>query len=157
MLFRSVLFTVLDAHTLDRIVGLLILVSVGLEVWRRRYPSVDEGGHSRWAASAFFGTLAGMTTMAANAGGAAMSLYLINMRVSMLAFMGTSAWFFFFLNLFKVPVVVGLGFLDAQTLIADLWFAPMIVVGALAGMWAFTRMNERVFANIALKIGRAHV
>ena len=90
--------------------------------------------------------------MAANAGGAAMSLYLINMRVSMLAFMGTSAWFFFFLNLLKIPVVVGLGVLNAQTLLADLWFAPLIVVGALVGMWAFTRMNERVFANVALTL-----
>ena len=86
------------------------------------------------------------------AGGAAMSLYLINMRVSMLAFMGTSAWFFFFLNLLKIPVVVGLGVLNAQTLLADLWFAPLIVVGALVGMWAFTRMNERVFANVALTL-----
>ena len=33
--------------------------------------------------------------MAANAGGTAMTLYLVKMRVSMLAFMGTSAWFFF--------------------------------------------------------------
>ena len=152
VVLTAILFTVLDAHALDRIVGALILVSVGLEIWRRRRPSLESEGQSRWAASAFFGTLAGMTTMAANAGGAAMSLYLINMRVSMLAFMGTSAWFFFFLNLLKIPVVVGLGVLNAQTLLADLWFAPLIVVGALVGMWAFTRMNERVFANVALTL-----
>ena len=115
VVLTAILFTVLDAHALDRIVGALILVSVGLEIWRRRRPSLESEGQSRWAASAFFGTLAGMTTMAANAGGAAMSLYLINMRVSMLAFMGTSAWFFFFLNLLKIPVVVAVGGADGAS------------------------------------------
>ena len=99
---------------------------------------------------AFFGTLAGMTTMAANAGGAAMTLYLVKMRVPMLSFMGTATWFFFILNLIKVPVVVGLGFLTPATLLADLWLSPLIVVGALLGVVAFRRMNEKVFTYTAL-------
>ena len=98
----------------------------------------------------FFGSLAGMTTMAANAGGTAMTLYLVKMRVSMLAFMGTSAWFFLILNLIKVPVVGGLGFITPETLVADLWLSPLIVAGALVGVAVFRRMNERVFTNVAL-------
>ena len=90
--------------------------------------------------------------MAANAGGTAMTLYLINMRVSMLAFMGTFAWFFFFLNLLKVPFLVGLGFLNTQTLLADLWFLPVVIVGALFGYTLFRQMNERVFTAIALTL-----
>jgi hypothetical protein len=81
-----------------------------------------------------------------------MTLYLINMRVSMLAFMGTFAWFFFILNAIKVPILVGLGFLNGQTLRADLWFAPLIVVGALLGYAIFKKMNERLFTNIALTL-----
>jgi hypothetical protein len=96
-----------------------------------------------------------MTTMAANAGGTAMTLYLVNMRVSMLAFMGTSAWFFFFLNSFKVPLLVGLGFLNTQTLLWSLWFLPVIVAGALLGYPLFRRMNEQVFTAIALTLSAA--
>lgn len=146
----AVLFKVADTRTLGRVIGLLILISVVLEVWRRRNPRTDEGDQPHRLAVGFFGTLAGMTTMAANAGGAAMTLYLINMRVSMLAFMGTFSWFFFILNAIKVPILVGLGFLNSETLLADLWFAPLIVVGALLGYGIFTRMNEKVFTNIAL-------
>ena len=102
------------------------------------------------AGIAFFGTLAGMTTMAANAGGTAMTLYLVKMRVSMLAFMGTSAWFFFVLNVIKVPIVGGLGFITRETLVADLWLAPVLVLGALAGIALFRRMDERVFTTVAL-------
>jgi uncharacterized membrane protein YfcA len=152
ILLTATLFKFLDTHTLGRIIGVLILVSVLLEVWRRRNPRTDEDGQPHLLAVGFFGTLAGMTTMAANAGGAAMTLYLINMRVSMLAFMGTFAWFFFILNAIKVPILVGLGFLNGQTLRADLWFAPLIVVGALLGYAIFKKMNERLFTNIALTL-----
>ena len=148
----ALLFATVSTHVLSRVVGVLILVSVVLEVWRRTHPAPDEGGKPHWAAVGFFGALAGMTTMAANAGGTAMTLYLVNMRVSMLAFMGTSAWFFFVVNLLKVPVIVGLGFVTSESLIADLWLAPFIVVGALIGVAVFRRMNERLFTNIALAL-----
>jgi uncharacterized protein len=148
----ALMFRFMDVTTLGRIIGVLILTSVLLEVWRRRNPRTDEDPHPNRLSVGFFGTLAGMTTMAANAGGTAMTLYLINMRVSMLAFMGTFAWFFFILNALKVPILAGLGFLDAETLVASIPFVPVVVIGALVGIPVFTRMNERVFTNIALSL-----
>ena len=148
----ALLFWYVDTRTLGRIVGLLILVSVALEVWRRRRPRIPETTGKHRAAAALFGTLAGMTTMAANSGGAAMTLYLLNMRVSMLAFMGTFAWFFFILNAIKVPILVGLGFLDGESLRWSLAFSPVVVAGALIGYATFRRMDERVFANVALAL-----
>jgi uncharacterized membrane protein YfcA len=148
----ALLFRFVDTSTLGRVIGVLILTSVLLEVWRRRNPRTAEGPRPHRLAVGFFGTLAGMTTMAANAGGTPMTLYLINMRVSMLAFMGTSAWFFFILNALKVPILAGLGFLDAETLIAGVPFVPVVVIGALVGIPVFTRMNERVFTNVALSL-----
>ena len=150
IVLTAVLFKFVATQPLNRIIGVLILVSVLLEIWRRRFPKPDDGRPPNRLAVGFFGTLAGMTTMAANAGGTAMTLYLINMRVAMLAFMGTFAWFFFALNLLKVPFLLGLGFLNVDTLLADLWFIPVVVVGALFGYWTFRRMNEKVFTNVAL-------
>ncbi len=152
IVLTAALFRFVDTVTLGRIVGVLILTSVLLEIWRRRNPREESAGSPRWASVAFFGTLAGMTSMAANSGSTALTLYLINMRVSMLAFMGTFAWFFFFLNLLKVPFLVGLGFLNVDTLIADLWFLPVVVAGALFGYTLFRRMNEQVFTAIALAL-----
>ena len=152
ILLTAALFKFVDARTLGRIIGLLILTSLVLEVWRRRHPRTDEDAHPHRLAVGFFGTLAGMTTMAANAGGTAMTLYLVNMRVAMLAFMGTFAWFFFILNALKVPFLVGLGFLNTDTLRTDLWFVPVLVGGALLGYGIFNRMNEKVFTNIALSL-----
>ncbi len=150
----ALLFAFLSTQTLGRIVGLLILGSVLLELWRRwqERQGAVLGPMTSWTGIAFFGTLAGMTTMAANAGGAAMSLYLVKMRVPMLAFMGTSVWFFTILNAIKVPIVVGLGFLTPETLLADLWLSPLIVLGAFLGVFTFRRMNEKVFTYTALAL-----
>ena len=151
----AVLFRILDTITLARIIGVLILITVILEVWRmRRGVQLEEqpAGHTSRLAVGFFGTLAGMTTMGANAGGAAMTLYLVNMRVPMLAFMGTSAWFFFILNVLKIPFVVALGALTWDSLWLNLWFAPLIVIGALVGAWAFRRMHPTFFVYAALTL-----
>ena len=152
IVLTALLFRFVDTQTLGRVIGVLILASVALEVWRRRFPrSVDDSPPNKLVVG-FFGTLAGMTTMAANAGGTAMTLYLINMRATMLAFMGTFAWFFFVLNAIKVPILVGLGFLNTETLLAGLWFVPVVVAGALIGYAIFARMNERIFTNVALSL-----
>ena len=90
--------------------------------------------------------------MAANAGGAAMTIYLVKMRVPMLAFMGTSTWFFFVMNSIKVPIVAALGLLTWETLLADLIFLPALVVGAGGGIVIFRRMNQDLFTTVALAL-----
>ncbi|MBU6245546.1 MAG: TSUP family transporter [Actinomycetales bacterium] len=161
-------FKYLDTSVLARVLGILILLSVAMEVIRRRRlarvtaadvapaPGAlgDEADEARPSVvrSAFFGTLAGMTTMAANAGGTAMTLYLISMRVPMLTFMGTSAWFFFFLNAAKVPVVLTLGLITEHTLLVSLAYLPVLFGGAALGIWAFNRMDQALFNRVALVI-----
>lgn len=118
----------------------------------REVKDEGQGAGARRLTVGFFGVLAGMTTMAANAGGAAMSVYLVKLRVPMLAFMGTSSWFFFSLNLLKVPFLVGLGLLSGETLLANLWFVPALVLGAVAGIFIFRRLDQRWFTIIALTL-----
>lgn len=153
--FMTLLFKFVDMLIVGRILGLLILTSVCLEVWRLTHQvevPEDHPGMENKLAIAFYGTLAGMTTMGANAGGAAMTLYLVKMRVSMLAFMGTSAWFFFILNLLKVPFVAGLHLLTLDSFLISARFAPAMIVGGLVGALVFRRMNPKVFTTVALTL-----
>ena len=154
-LITALLFRFLSIEALSRIVGVLILSSVGLEVWRQRREGADHRDlpeMSNKGVIIFFGALAGVTSMAANAGGTAMSLYLVKMRVSMLVFMGTSTWFFFVLNSLKVPFAISLGLITPASLWADLWFLPVLVVGAIAGVVIFRRMSQVVFVRVALSL-----
>jgi len=154
----ALLFAFASTSVVARVIGVLLLISVVLEIWRRRSASltqVDQDSGMRRVEAGFYGTLTGVTTMAANAGGAAMTLYLVKMRVPMLAFMGTSVWFFFILNLIKLPFVIPLGLITPESLLSNLWFAPVLLVGALIGITTFRRMNQTWFERIALALSAA--
>lgn len=153
----AMIFLLLPQAWVARIVGLLILVSLLLELRRMRRSRRTEptdAGDSRMV-TGLFGVLAGMTTMGANAGGTAMSIYLIRLRVPMLAFMGTSAWFFFILNVCKAPFVIALGYLTWDSVVIDLWFIAPLVLGALGGAFVFRRLSQTWFTRIALALSGA--
>jgi len=57
----------------------------------------------RWFAP-ILGMASGFATMIANAAASIMSLYLLSMRIPKYVFIGTGAWFFLRVNLFKVPL-----------------------------------------------------
>ena len=71
------------------------------------------------------GVLAGFTTMVANTSGPIMVLYLLALRLPKVTFIGTSAWFFLFLNLFKLPFSAGLGLINANSLAVALRLVPL--------------------------------
>jgi uncharacterized membrane protein YfcA len=72
------------------------------------------------------------------------------MRLPKMEFVGTAAVFFMLLNLFKVPFMVKLGLITWSSVDFNLLLAPAVVAGALAGRWLITRINQRLFEEIAL-------
>ncbi len=79
-----------------------------------------------------------------------MVLYLLAMRLPKLLFMGTSAWYFFVLNLFKVPFNVQLGLINADSLRISLPLAPFAILGALSGRLLIHRIDQKLFEMLAL-------
>lgn len=98
------------------------------------------------------GILAGFTTMVANASGPIMVLYLLALRLPKVAFIGTAAWFFFFLNLFKVPFSAGLGLINPNSLAVGLRLVPFSVAGALVGRPLLRHVNQKLFEQIAIAL-----
>lgn len=138
---------------LDRLMGGLLLAMITLQGVRlyRGDPPIPH----RWFLAAFFGIVAGFATTVANAAGPVMSLYLLSMGLAKDQFMGTGAWFFLIINLVKVPLFLipdqaGHGRITADTLLLDLWVAPLIVAGALVGRAVFARLKQQAFAWMVL-------
>ncbi|MFJ9107727.1 sulfite exporter TauE/SafE family protein [Streptomyces sp. NPDC102283] len=106
-------------------------------------------GTGRTAARGY-GVLGGFTTMVANAGGPVMSLYLLSAGFRKLGFLGTSAWFFLILNVSKVPFSVGLGLIDARSLLLDACLLLFVLPGAYLGRACVDRINQKVFDRIVI-------
>ncbi len=135
------------------LVGAILLTLVVLQWWRRQ-PLVPDANpidvpHNHWFGAAV-GVLAGFTTMVANAAGPIMALYLLTMRLPKLAFVGTTAWYFMLLNLFKVPFSVGLGLITPASLALDLRVAPLAILGALSGRILIRHIDQTLFENLVL-------
>lgn len=96
------------------------------------------------------GVTAGFTTMVANAAGPVMVIYLLAMRLPKIIFIGTSAWYFFLLNLFKVPFSASLGLISPATLGVSLPLGLCAMAGAYLGRPIVERINQRTFELVAL-------
>ena len=151
---------VADDTVMRRTIGLVLLVLTigqlltgGGRLARWLGPPQDGApstGH-RWAA-AVAGVAAGFVTMVANAAGAVMTVYLLLSGLAMLEFLGTAAWFFFLVNLAKLPFSVGLGLVVPGSLLLDLVLAPLVAVGAFGGLWVVRRLDEDQFEKAVIAL-----
>jgi len=130
------------------VVGSISLVMLLLFLWRQRKTTpVPAAG---WKHAGFYGTSAGFATMVANAAGPIMNMYLLSKKLPREEFVATGAWFFFFVNLSKVPVYYNLGLFSSRSLAFDLALLPFVIAGALTGRKLLTLMPEKLFVNSVL-------
>lgn len=92
-----------------------------------------------------FGVLAGFTTMVANAGGPVMTVYLLRSGAGVQGFLGTIAWFFWLVNVVKLPFSIGLGLLRPERAGLILSLVPLVLVGAVVGRVLIARVSKTVF------------
>ena len=96
--------------------------------------------------SIIVGFLGGFTTMIGNAAGPIMAIYFLSMGFNKNKFIGTAAWFFLFVNLFKVPFHIFIwDTIDLDILLFDLILFPLILIGALIGVWIVKKIPERPY------------
>lgn len=132
------------------IVTALALFTYGRRPFQHRTGTESGDQPPAWPAAIATGLLAGFLTMVANAAGPLMTLYLLAIGLPKMEFIGTGAWFFLLLNVFKVPFSLGLGLITVPSLLFDLTLAPIAVSGALWGKWLISLFNQKVFEELAL-------
>ena len=108
------------------------------------------------------GVAAGFTTMVANAAGAIMNIYMMAHRLPKKEFMGTLAWYYFLLNLSKLPVYAALTaahpdkpMVTGRSLLFNLIICPVILVGVFIGKWLLPRLSQEVFERTVIILATA--
>lgn len=102
----------------------------------------------------------GFSTIVSNAAGSVMSIYLAAKKMPKKEFMGTVAWFFFILNVIKLPVYAVMDllapsqpFLTVNSLLLPLYVSPGIILGVFAGKRLFPRIPQKLFERFVVILG----
>ena len=136
---------IINDHLFKNIIAILVLLSVILMFWQDYRKDSIEIPKKNWY-SASFGFVGGFATMIGNAAGPIMAIYLQSMRLEKNIYIGTGAWFFLIINLFKVPLqVVFWKNISWQTMAFDLVLLPAIAIGAFLGVKLVKLMPSRVY------------
>ena len=96
--------------------------------------------------TSFFGILAGMSTMIGNAAGPVMTIYFLSIGFKKNKFIGTAAWFFLLVNIFKVPFhLYTWKTINLSIIYFGFTFTPLIILGALSGVWFVKKIPEKPY------------
>ncbi|HZX57018.1 MAG TPA: sulfite exporter TauE/SafE family protein [Ilumatobacteraceae bacterium] len=145
-------FAIVGSSTrpIEVVIGISVLSMVVIQVWRMYRRSIPVRPTA--ATAAVYGSTGGFTTFVANAAGPILNTYLLRLGLGKDELVGTSAWFYFAVNVAKVPVYMALGawtsggpFFTRSTLAFDLLLLPVVVVGVFSGRSMLHRLPERAF------------
>ncbi len=119
--------------------GLTLMVA---QEWRPLPPRITESRPF----SLFFGFLGGLSTMIGNAAGPVMAVYLLTTRLPKDAFIATGAWFYFIVNLVKLPLQHFIWHnITPDSLLMNLFSLPAIALGIWLGVRVVAWLPERGF------------
>lgn len=133
----------IDDKTFKIIMAVIILLSIVIMIALERYKQAipDNPLFARLT-----GVTGGFTSMVGNLAGSVMAVYFLSMRLPKNAYIGTTAWFFMAMNLFKVPFHVwGWHTITPNTFLLDLTMLPAILVGAYLGIALVKLLPERIY------------
>ncbi|MGI9552072.1 MAG: sulfite exporter TauE/SafE family protein, partial [Aurantibacter sp.] len=139
----------LDEYTFKIGMAIIILGSVVMMFWWDRRKSKIVPTH--WAFAGFMGIMAGITTMIGNLAGAFSNIFFLAMRLPKNEFIGTAAWLFFIINIFKLPFHIwAWGTITPESLLLDLKLVPGILIGLFVGVRMVKIIKENFYRKMIL-------
>lgn len=133
-----------------RLMAIIIIGSVLVMIYTERKKS-DTIPTNKWF-SKTVGFLAGFTTMIGNLAGPVSNIYFLAMRFPKNEFIGTAAWLFFIINVFKLPfhIFVWGGTVTKQTLVLNFTLIPVVIIGFFTGAYLVKRISNVNYRNFIL-------
>ena len=128
--------------------AIIILLTVLMLWW---WGKKDRNVPTHWSFAGFTGTMAGVTTMIGNLAGAFSNIFFLAMRLPKNEFIGTAAWLFFFINLFKLPFHVFVWkTVTVETFEVYLYLLPAVIAGLLSGIFLVKKFTDDFFRKMIL-------
>lgn len=102
------------------------------------------------------GLLSGITSMIGNLAGAFASIYFLAMRLPKNEFIGTAAWLFFIINVFKLPFHIFVWkTVTSESILLDLFLVPGVIVGFFVGVQLVKLIHNELYRKFILAVTAA--
>lgn len=139
----------LDEIIFKRIMAVIIIVTIAIVIWMEFRKTISMPSNKLFAAS--MGLVSGFTTMLGNLAGAFSNIYFLAMRMPKNNFIGTAAWVFLVVNLFKLPFQVFYWKnINQETLQTDAFLLPALIAGFWIGVKIVARIQEESYRKIVI-------
>ncbi len=149
ILVALVIGNMISDATFKSVLSISILCGLLLMIWQDVRKTIRIPEH--WWFAMVLGLTGGFTTMIGNAAGPVLSLYLLSMRIPKYNFIGTAAWFFLLVNLFKVPLHIFIWeTITIKTLAFNLMMAPTIILGVYLGIQIVKIIPEKPYRVLVI-------
>ena len=129
--------------------AVIILISVVMMYYWERMK--DRKVPTHWSFAALMGMMAGFTTMVGNLAGAFSNIYFLAIKLPKNEFIGTAAWLFFIINLFKVPFhILSWGTINRASFQISLSLIPAVIAGFCLGVFLVKKINNDKYRQLIL-------
>lgn len=141
----------MDEQLFRRLMAVIVVLTIAIVVWMEFRQSVRVPQTPLFAAGT--GLAAGFTTMMGNLAGAFANLYFLAMRLPKNDFIGTAAWLFLVINLFKLPFQVFYWKnINGDSLYTDLLLLPALALGFVLGIKLVNKLQDNSYRKVVIAL-----
>jgi hypothetical protein len=141
----------MDEALFRRIMASIIIVSIAIVMWMEGYRKGEVPHNPAFVAGT--GLAAGFTSMIGNLAGAFTNLYFLAIKAPKNGFIGTSAWMFLIMNLFKLPLQAFYWKnMDAEGLKLGLRLLPALGLGFVGGAFIVARIRDDSYRRLVMAL-----
>lgn len=141
----------ISEYIFKKTMAVIIVVSVLLMLFFESKNSTAIPKNKLFSSS--MGFLAGFTTMIGNLAGPISTIYFLAIRFEKNEFIGTAAWLFFIVNVFKVPFHIFVWkTVTLETIVLNSVLTPMIIIGFLVGVKVVKKIPNSFYRKFILFI-----
>lgn len=132
-----------------KVMAVIILVTVAIILFMEIRKTVSIPKHPLFVS--LTGLASGFTTMMGNLAGAYSNIYFLAMRLPKNDFIGTAAWIFLVINLFKLPFqVIWWKNINSASLQTDLVLLPVLFIGFWTGLKIVTKIKDDSYRKVVI-------
>lgn len=140
----------INDHVFVLLIGMLVILCLSVLVYMEIKGKNFTVPNDAWFYITI-GILSGFASMIGNAAGPIFSIYLLALGFKKNNFMGTNAWFFFIINLTKMPLQIFLWHnIGIRSLSITITMIPVITIGAVIGYLVLKKIKDQYFRYLVI-------